>query len=134
PGRRGERDERPGGLLPLQLQLRLPGRGAPARGRGMGRERKTAARRGDPRASTRRGGRESRREAEKTKGKGVLAPPPRAAAPGARAGAQDGMGGRNGMDFEQGDGGEMRELALFAGAGGGILGGRLLGWRCVCAV
>jgi DNA (cytosine-5)-methyltransferase 1 len=28
----------------------------------------------------------------------------------------------------------MRELALFAGAGGGILGGLLLGWRCVCAV
>ncbi|AHF89866.1 DNA methyltransferase [Opitutaceae bacterium TAV5] len=28
----------------------------------------------------------------------------------------------------------MRELALFAGAGGGILGGQLLGWRCVCAV
>lgn len=28
----------------------------------------------------------------------------------------------------------MNELALFAGAGGGILGGRLLGWRCVCAV
>lgn len=28
----------------------------------------------------------------------------------------------------------MRELALFAGAGGGILGGKLLGWRCVCAV
>ena len=28
----------------------------------------------------------------------------------------------------------MRELALFAGAGGGILGGHLLGWRCVCAV
>lgn len=27
-----------------------------------------------------------------------------------------------------------RELALFAGAGGGILGGRLLGWRTVCAV
>lgn len=26
------------------------------------------------------------------------------------------------------------ELALFAGAGGGILGGRLLGWRTVCAV
>ena len=31
------------------------------------------------------------------------------------------------------DGG-MRELALFAGAGGGILGGLLLGWRTVCAV
>jgi len=30
--------------------------------------------------------------------------------------------------------GEMNELALFAGAGGGILGGRLLGWRTVCAV
>lgn len=29
---------------------------------------------------------------------------------------------------------QMRELALFAGAGGGILGGYLLGWRCVCAV
>ena len=28
----------------------------------------------------------------------------------------------------------MRELALFTGAGGGILGGRLLGWRTVCAV
>ena len=28
----------------------------------------------------------------------------------------------------------MRELALFAGAGGGILGGKLLGWRTVCAV
>jgi DNA (cytosine-5)-methyltransferase 1 len=27
-----------------------------------------------------------------------------------------------------------RELALFAGSGGGILGGKLLGWRCVCAV
>jgi len=29
---------------------------------------------------------------------------------------------------------ELRELALFAGAGGGILGGMLLGWRTVCAV
>ena len=28
----------------------------------------------------------------------------------------------------------MKELALFAGAGGGILGGKLLGWRTVCAV
>jgi len=28
----------------------------------------------------------------------------------------------------------MNELALFAGAGGGILGGHLLGWRCVCGV
>lgn len=28
----------------------------------------------------------------------------------------------------------MRELALFAGAGCGILGGHLLGWRTVCAV
>lgn len=28
----------------------------------------------------------------------------------------------------------MNELALFAGGGGGILGGMLLGWRCVCAV
>ena len=28
----------------------------------------------------------------------------------------------------------MNELALFAGAGGGILGGHLLGWRTICAV
>ncbi len=28
----------------------------------------------------------------------------------------------------------MNELALFAGAGGGVLGGSLLGWRTVCAV
>lgn len=36
-------------------------------------------------------------------------------------------------DFSRPDGG-LRELALFAGAGGGILGGKLLGWRTVCAV
>src|ERR1043166_7098544 len=28
----------------------------------------------------------------------------------------------------------LRELALFAGAGGGLLGSRLCGWRTVCAV
>jgi DNA (cytosine-5)-methyltransferase 1 len=28
----------------------------------------------------------------------------------------------------------MNELAVFAGAGGGILGGHLLGWRTVCAI
>ena len=28
----------------------------------------------------------------------------------------------------------MNELALFAGSGGGILGGHLLGWRTICAV
>jgi DNA (cytosine-5)-methyltransferase 1 len=33
-----------------------------------------------------------------------------------------------------GMGGSVNELALFAGAGGGILGGHLLGWRTVCAV
>ena len=32
------------------------------------------------------------------------------------------------------DNGGLRELALFAGAGGGILGGLLAGWRTVCAV
>lgn len=36
-------------------------------------------------------------------------------------------------DLKGADGG-LRELALFAGAGGGILGGKLLGWRTVCAV
>jgi len=36
-------------------------------------------------------------------------------------------------DQSRNDGG-LRELALFAGAGGGILGGKLLGWRTVCAV
>jgi DNA (cytosine-5)-methyltransferase 1 len=29
---------------------------------------------------------------------------------------------------------KLNELALFAGAGGGILGGKMLGWRTVCAV
>ena len=29
---------------------------------------------------------------------------------------------------------DLLELALFAGAGGGILGGKLLGWRTICAV
>ena len=29
---------------------------------------------------------------------------------------------------------QLNELALFAGAGGGILGGKLIGWRTVCAV
>ena len=28
----------------------------------------------------------------------------------------------------------LRELALFAGAGGGILGGKILGWKTLCAV
>lgn len=44
---------------------------------------------------------------------------------------------RNGMRGEElapGKEGRMNELALFAGAGGGILGGKLLGWRTVCAV
>lgn len=36
-------------------------------------------------------------------------------------------------DLKGADGG-LRELALFAGAGGGILGGKLLGWRTICAV
>ena len=29
---------------------------------------------------------------------------------------------------------QLNELALFSGAGGGILGGKLLGWRTICAV
>ena len=33
------------------------------------------------------------------------------------------------MDTFAGNDGQLRELALFAGAGGGILGGRLLGWQ-----
>lgn len=36
-------------------------------------------------------------------------------------------------NFESADEG-LRELALFAGAGGGILGAKLLGWKTVCAV
>lgn len=38
------------------------------------------------------------------------------------------------MVDKSGADGALRELALFAGAGGGILGGKLLGWRTVCAV
>lgn len=40
----------------------------------------------------------------------------------------------NGVVDQQSNDGQLRELALFAGAGGGILGGKLLGWRTVCAV
>lgn len=36
-------------------------------------------------------------------------------------------------DLSRTDGG-LRELALFAGAGGGLLAGHLVGWRTVCAV
>ena len=42
------------------------------------------------------------------------------------------MSVRNELNREHGK--ELNELALFAGAGGGILGGLLLGWRTVCAV
>src|ERR1019366_1793703 len=38
------------------------------------------------------------------------------------------------MAYQQRDGKGIRELALFAGAGGGILGGKLLGWKTVAAV
>ena len=38
------------------------------------------------------------------------------------------------MANQQSIDGGLRELALFAGAGGGILGGKMLGWRTVCAV
>ncbi len=38
------------------------------------------------------------------------------------------------MDIIEKTGRGLRELALFAGAGGGILGGKMLGWRTVCAV
>jgi len=40
----------------------------------------------------------------------------------------------NDLVNQQRDDAGLRELALFAGAGGGILGGLLLGWRTVCAV
>ena len=38
------------------------------------------------------------------------------------------------MDIQQPIDSGLREIALFAGAGGGILGGKLLGWKTVCAV
>ncbi len=40
----------------------------------------------------------------------------------------------NGMVNQQRNDEGLRELALFAGAGGGILGGHLLKWKTVCAV
>tara|TARA_R110000868_G_scaffold275512_1_gene535228 strand:+ start:130 stop:885 length:756 start_codon:yes stop_codon:yes gene_type:complete len=42
------------------------------------------------------------------------------------------MDRRNAINVDDEPG--LRELALFAGAGGGILGGRLLGWKTICAV
>jgi DNA (cytosine-5)-methyltransferase 1 len=47
--------------------------------------------------------------------------------------ARDGAQVR-GNDVRAEEIGGMNELALFAGAGGGILGGQALGWRTVCAV
>ena len=44
------------------------------------------------------------------------------------------MPGFLGGDMARVGGDNVNELALFAGAGGGILGGKLLGWRTVCAV
>ena len=38
------------------------------------------------------------------------------------------------MDNIKSTDGHLRELALFAGGGGGIIGGQTLGWRTVCAV
>ena len=43
-------------------------------------------------------------------------------------------GGLIGSDLGPTNPSDLNELALFAGAGGGILGGKLLGWRTVCAV
>lgn len=40
----------------------------------------------------------------------------------------------NELAIQQSNDAGLRELALFAGAGGGILGGVLSGWRTVCAV
>ena len=40
----------------------------------------------------------------------------------------------NELAYKRGTYESLRELALFAGAGGGILGGHLLGWQTVCAV
>lgn len=40
----------------------------------------------------------------------------------------------NELDIFSGNDAPLRELALFAGAGGGILGGKLLGWETICAV
>ncbi len=41
---------------------------------------------------------------------------------------------KHGVDAEPCFRAGLRELALFAGMGGGILGGKLLGWKTVCAV
>ena len=38
------------------------------------------------------------------------------------------------VGFQQGVYPKVRELALFAGAGGGILGGKLIGLETLCAV
>ncbi len=40
----------------------------------------------------------------------------------------------NELDIQPAPYENLRELALFAGAGGGVLGGKLLGWQTVCAV
>src|SRR5690606_29146694 len=44
------------------------------------------------------------------------------------------MGVLSDMVIQSSNDGALRELALFAGAGGGILGGKILGWETICAV
>ena len=46
----------------------------------------------------------------------------------------EGRNTKSDMAIQQSDDGPLRELALFSGIGGGILGGKLLGWRTVCGV
>ncbi len=48
--------------------------------------------------------------------------------------SQDGVPGQLAVYLARAGGVSVNELALFAGAGGGILAGHLLGWRTVCAV
>jgi len=40
----------------------------------------------------------------------------------------------NELDIQCSTSKPLRELALFAGCGGGVLGGHLLGWQTICAV
>lgn len=66
--------------------------------------------------------------------RGVVTTPPggRMIAASDQDKSQPSFGART--SYQQTVGEKMNELALFAGAGGGLLGGKLLGWRTVCYV
>ena len=117
-----------GGWHPLaQCLERRPSRGS------SGSFTRSGERRGRPWAD-RWGGRDEPRREQPAAGAGGRGPEDRARALAGRAEASEAGEGGDGAGQDPSERGRVNELALFAGAGGGVLGGLLCGFRTVCAV